>query len=136
MAVVDASVIISAILPDDVHHQASKAWLDAQVNSGRQFSAPAIVLSEVAAPLSRAFNQPVLAKKIVQSLITAPFVQLVPISNTLAHRAAIIAADYQIRGCDAVYVALAEALGEELITLDKQQGERANVVVEVSHPTF
>ncbi|MFQ5433427.1 MAG: hypothetical protein ACE5FD_00980 [Anaerolineae bacterium] len=48
----------------------------------------------------------------------------------MANRAAVIAADYQIRGCDAVYVTLAEALGEALITLDKQQGERAKQVIE------
>ena len=134
MAVVDASVIISSILSGDPHHEASKAWLDALVSSGRYFSAPTILLSEVAAPLSRAYDQPELAKKVIEALSTAPFAKLVPISMALANRAAVIAADYQIRGCDAVYVALAQSLGEELITLDRQQGERAKSVVETHQP--
>ena len=134
MAVVDASVIISSLLSGDPHHEASKAWLDELVSSGRHFSAPTILLSEVAAPLSRAYDQPELAKKVIEALSTAPFAKLVPISMALANRAAVIAADYQIRGCDAVYVALAQSLGEELITLDRQQGERAKSVVETHQP--
>ena len=134
MAVVDASVIISSILSSDAHHEASKAWLGALVSSGRHFSAPTIMLSEVAAPLSRAYDQPELAKRVIQELTTAPFAKLIPISIPLANRAADIAADYQIRGCDAVYVALAQSLGEELITLDRQQGERAKSVVETHQP--
>lgn len=134
MAVVDASVIISALLPGEPYHERSKAWLDSLVNSGRRFAAPTILLSEVAAPLGRAYNRPELAKEIVKGLLAAPFAELVPVSTPIAHRAAIIAADYQIRGCDAVYVALAEILGEELITLDRQQGERASLVIQVQQP--
>lgn len=134
MAVVDASVILSAILSGDPHHEASSAWLSTLVSSGRHFSTPAILLTEVAAPLSRAYNQPELAGKVVQSLTTAPFAKLVPVSLPLASKAAAIAAEYQIRGCDAVYVALAHSLGEELITLDKQQSERAKSIVETRQP--
>ena len=134
MAVVDASVIISSILASDPHHEASKAWLDGLVSSGRHFSAPTILLSEVAAPLSRAYGQPELAKEVIQALTAAPFAKLIPISIPLANRAAVVAADYQLRGCDAVYVALAHSLGEELITLDKQQSERAKSIVETRQP--
>lgn len=134
MAVVDASVILSSILPGEPHHEASKAWLIALAGSGDHFSAPAILLSEVAAPLSRAYDQPDLAGQVVQTLAAAPFARLFPVSIPLATRAATIAADHQIRGCDAVYVALAETLGEQLITLDRQQAERAGAVVETSQP--
>jgi predicted nucleic acid-binding protein len=121
MAVVDASVILSAILPGEPDHKASKAWLDNLIQSGDQFSAPTILLSEVAAPLGRAYNQPELAKQIIKTLVNAPFINLVTVTIPLANRAAEIAADYKIRGCDSLYVALAEALNEELITLDNQQ---------------
>lgn len=134
MVVVDASVLLATILTHEPHHAASKAWLDALVTSGAYCSVPAILLSEVAAPLSRAYNQPELAKKVVQQLTAAPFIKLVPISLPLASRAAVIAAEYQLRGCDAVYVALAETLDEELITLDKQQIERAQTIISARHP--
>lgn len=128
MAVVDASVIIAAINPSDPHHEVSKRWLDDLIRSGNHCSAPTILLSEVSAPLSRAYNQPELAQKVVQTLMEAPFIKLFPVSASLAQQAAVIAATYQIRGCDAIYVALAETLDEELITLDKQQSERAKSV--------
>jgi predicted nucleic acid-binding protein len=134
MAVVDASVIISAILSSDPHHEASKAWLAALVNSGSRFSAPAILLSEVAASLSRAYGQPDLANKIVHELIIAPFANIVPVSTSLARNTAVIAIDCHIRGCDAVYVALAETLDEELITLDRQQSERARHLIRTRKP--
>jgi predicted nucleic acid-binding protein len=134
MAVVDASVILSSMLPGDPHHEASKAWLVALVAAGNHFTAPAILLSEVAAPISRAHHQPELAGQVAHSLAAAPFAGLVPATIPLASRAAAIVADYQIRGCYAVYVALAESLGEELITLDRQQIERAKAVVVTSMP--
>lgn len=134
MAVVDASVILAAILPGEPGHKASKAWLDNLIQSGGQFSAPAVLLSEVAAPLGRAYNQPQQAKQIINTLTNAPFVNLVTITIPLANRAAEIAADYKIRGCDSLYVALAEALNEELITLDNQQRERAKGLIQTNHP--
>lgn len=134
MAVVDASVILASVLPSDPNHVASKKWLDTLIQAGDQFTIPVILLSEVSAPLSRAYNQPQQAKKLVQSLINAPFANLVTITIPLANRAAVIAADYKIRGCDSIYVALAEAIGEELITLDKQQRDRASNLIQVRSP--
>lgn len=50
--------------------------------------------------------------------------------NILGHLAAELAAQHQIRGCDAIYVALAQQRGATLITLDNQQRQRVppNVV--------
>jgi predicted nucleic acid-binding protein len=134
MAVVDASVIIAAIVPGEINHQACLAWLVSLAKSGNHFSAPVIILSEIAGPLSRAQNQPSLAKRSVQTLMNAPYAKLQPVTIPLASRAAVIAADYKIRGCDSIYVALAEALNEELITLDKQQRERAKTLIRTRHP--
>ncbi|HFQ93736.1 MAG TPA: PIN domain-containing protein [Anaerolineae bacterium] len=134
MAVVDASVILAAVRTDDPHHEASKAWLDAIIAAESYFSAPVLLLGEVAAPLSRGYRQPERGKRMARRLQTASFVKLVPVTLSLASRAAVIAADYRIRGCDAVYVALAEALGEELITLDRQQRERALDIISARQP--
>jgi predicted nucleic acid-binding protein len=45
-----------------------------------------------------------------------------------------IAVDHQIRGCDAIYVALADQMKDELVTLDKQQFERGSAVVKTREP--
>jgi len=52
----------------------------------------------------------------------------------LAERAAGIAADCGIRGCDAVYVALSQEAGDELVTLDRQQLERGRTVAVTRKP--
>ena len=54
-----------------------------------------------------------------------------PVGNSLAARAAEIAIERRIRGCEAVYVALAEASGLPLLTLDRQQRERSAGLVAV-----
>ncbi len=134
MAVVDASVLLPALALVDTHHEVCKSWLDQLIHSKKQFSAPSIILAEVAAPIGRMYNQPQLAETLVQKLMLASYANLIPVTIPLARRAAIIGTNYKIRGCDAIYVALAEMLDEELITLDKQQGERAKTLIQVNHP--
>jgi predicted nucleic acid-binding protein len=57
-------------------------------------------------------------------------VKIVDLSVSLATKAAQIASECRVRGCDAVYLALAEQLSESLVTLDKQQHERGGAVVQ------
>jgi predicted nucleic acid-binding protein len=46
------------------------------------------------------------------------------VDDALGLLAAELAAQYQIRGCDAVYVALAQQRGATMVTLDGQQWKR------------
>lgn len=48
---------------------------------------------------------------------------------------ALLAAECRLRGCDAIYAALARQEGMPLITWDEQQRERAAPVVETLTPT-
>jgi predicted nucleic acid-binding protein len=57
------------------------------------------------------------------------------VSSAMAERAAEIAAAYPVRGCDAIYLALAEHLNDCLVTLDVQQLERGAEVVATRKPT-
>jgi predicted nucleic acid-binding protein len=52
-------------------------------------------------------------------------IQFVPIDATVTQDAAEIAADRALRGADAVYVAVARRYGCALVTLDREQRERA-----------
>jgi len=61
-------------------------------------------------------------------------VQLLPVTPALASRAAGIAANHRIRGCEAIYVALADQLDDYLVTWDQQQLERAAAIVNVHPP--
>lgn len=134
MAVIDASVAVALVNARERENAACWAWFEQARLAEEPILAPAIVLAEVAAALSRGVGDPALAHRVVHHLAHAGLVELVPVTLALAEQAASIAADHRIRGCDAVYVALAGELGEPLVTLDRQQLERGAAVVTVCTP--
>jgi predicted nucleic acid-binding protein len=134
MAVIDASVYVALVNAGEKAHASSWAWFEQAGATNESIVAPAILLSEVAAAISRGVGDVALAHRIVGRLKDAGVIELIPVSLALAEQAAKIAADYRIRGCDAIYVTIAEQLGESLVTLDRQQLERASAIVEVRRP--
>ena len=135
MAVIDASVYVALINAQEPEHAASWAWFEAAREAREPLAAPVILLAEVAAALSRGVGDPPqLALQVVRQLEGASVIELVPVTPPLASRAAAIAASQRIRGCDAIYVALAEQMGARLVTLDAQQLERAAAIVETRRP--
>jgi predicted nucleic acid-binding protein len=66
------------------------------------------------------------------AVLALPRVQRHPLSDALADRAASLAARCKLRGADAVYVALAEALDQPLITLDQEILDRSARVIGIS----
>jgi len=134
MPVVDASVYVSLVNTHEEHHARSWSWFKEAQENGESVLAPAILLSEVATALSRGVGDSKLAKRIVANLKSAGLIELIPVTISLADLAATIAADNQIRGCDAIYVATAREYNEPLITLDQQQLDRASSVVQTLEP--
>ncbi|MCW5851652.1 MAG: type II toxin-antitoxin system VapC family toxin [Anaerolineae bacterium] len=134
MPVVDASVYVAYAYAKDIAHTQSQAWMTSAVATGQPLVAPTTFLAEVAGAISRNSGRPRLARSVVQQLLQAGLVSLMPVTEALAERAAEIAGDYKIKGADAVYVALAEHLGDELVTLDQEQLQRGGVVVTTRQP--
>ena len=133
MPVIDASVYIALINAHEKEHALSWAWFEAVQVARLPVLAPVILLPEIAAALSRGTRDSQLANQVVRQLEHSGVVQLVPVTPALASRAAAIAADHRIRGCDAIYVALAEQLDDDLVTWDQQQLDRAAAIV-ATHP--
>ncbi|MCA9871279.1 MAG: PIN domain-containing protein [Anaerolineae bacterium] len=134
MAVIDTSVYVTLINPNETAHEAAWAWYVNAIREGEPLVAPAIILPEVAAALSRGVDDRDLAHRAADRLLRSRTVELVPVSLALAQQAAAIAADHRIRGCDAIFVALAQYRADVLITLDRQQLERGSAVVTVRSP--
>ena len=124
MYVIDASVHIADARPQEPHHAEARALLAQVAAEDLPVLLPEIVLAEIAAGISRGTGQIALAQRLTGALRRVPQFQFVPVEHTLGSLAAEIAARSQIRGCDAVYVALAQQRGAVLITLDRQQRER------------
>jgi predicted nucleic acid-binding protein len=133
MAVIDASIYVAWMNANEPEHASSWAWLMAARSRREPLVAPVILLAEVGSALSRGLGEAQLAQQTVEQLEHSGLIELVPVTLPLARRAAAIAAKYRIRGCDAIYVALAEQRGEELVSLDQQQIERAVQVVATHH---
>ena len=134
MAVIDASVYIALVNAHESDHGSSWAWFEQAKTAQEPVIAPVVLLAEVAAALSRGIGDTALAHRVVGQLLHSSVVELIPVTAALGKRAAAIAADHRIRGCDAVYAALAEQSNDHLVTLDEQQLERGAAVVTVRRP--
>jgi len=134
MAVIDASVYIALINSHEQGHASSWAWFEQAQAAHEPIAAPVILLAEVASALSRGTGDSVLAQRVVQQLKHSGVIDLIPVTLALAERAAIIAAAHRIRGCDAIYIALADQLSDCLVTLDRQQLERGAAIVTTRAP--
>ena len=134
MAVIDASVYITMLDESDLEHANCLAWFAAAAEAGEPILAPSLILSEIAAAISRGRDDSALAKEAVRLLEQSVVVQLVAVTSELAHRAATIAADQRVRGADAIYLALAQQLDEPLVTLDRQQLLRGAAIARTQRP--
>ncbi len=134
MAVIDASVYVALINAHESEHISSWAWFEHTKAAQEPVVAPVILLAEVSAAISRGVGDLALAHRVVQQLLHSNVIELIPVTVAMAEQAAAIAADHRIRGCDAVYVALAKQLNDHLITLDRQQLVRGTAVVTVRKP--
>lgn len=134
MTVVDASVWVSRLVAGDVNHAASRQWLEAYEAQGGRLVAPVILLAEVAGAISRRTNNPRLGHEAAQALQRIRALRLVAVDRRLGETAARLGADLGLRGADAVYVGLAQHLKMPLVTLDKEQQERAGRLVVTQVP--
>ena len=132
--IVDTSVWVAIFRENDVHHDASVAFLDSAVANQRYLNIPNLALAEIAGVFARQTGKARLATRTVRTLLTLPRLQRHGLDHALGDRAAALAASCKLRGADAVFVALAEALDQPLITLDREILERASRIVETDAP--
>ncbi len=134
IVVVDASVWVSRLVPQDVHHEASRRWLEQYTAQGGRVVAPALLLPEVAGAISRRTGEAALAHQAVRQLQRLSALRLISLDARLAQAAARLAADLGLRGADAAYVAAAHALKIPLLTWDDEQREQAGHLIAVRTP--
>lgn len=123
--VVDASVWVSRLVPQDTHHNASRDWFDAFTARGGRVVAPVLLLPEIAGAIARRTGAPDLARQAVHQLLRLPALRLVALDRRLGQAASQLAADLGLRGSDAVYVAIADRLKLPLLTWDNEHIEKA-----------
>jgi len=132
--VVDASVFVAAVLADEPSHSEAFAFLQTCAHREVTRLVPAIIAAEVKGPVTRRTGQPALARRLFAALRARPDFVVLPIDAAVGDEAGEIASLQGIKGCDSVYVAVARLLTIPLITLDREQRERAPEDVEVLTP--
>jgi len=132
--VVDASVLVSQLMPLDTNHNTSLFWLNQFSASGGLLVAPVFLQIEVAAAVSRRTGQPDLSKKALENLNNTNAIQFVSLDSALIQAAINIATDLQLRAGDAIYVAVASQLNIPLVSWDNEQLERASSLIQTYTP--
>ena len=131
--VLDASVWVSAVIPDDVHHETTRPWLS-RVSSTDTLVTPTLGLLETAGAVARRTGSSALARRVVNAIERLPNVVVVIPDAELWTLAVEAASGRGLRGADALYVALAHALGMPLATWDDDQRRRARRYIKTVTP--
>ncbi len=131
---VDASVFLNAFNPYELGHQESQRVLADLQERAIPMIVPTLLVTEVAAAISRGRQDESLARDYALALRRLPHLMLITLDETLACQAASAAARHQLRGSDAVYAAVALRFGSTLLTLDHEQRERLAGVLTVQTP--
>jgi len=134
MYTLDASVFVRDLSPGDPDHAICQELLEQLRVTNTRIIAPFLLLAEVAGALSREFRDPMRGRLAVELLRDLPNLTLVALDQAIAQEAAELAADYGLRGADASYVAIARRYGCRLATTDRDQRERATIVVPALTP--
>jgi len=132
--VIDASVWVSSLISQDTHHLVSTNWLSQRLAGGDTLVVPTLTLAEVAGAISRRTGVISLGRQSAEQILNAPSLRLIGLDLELSAEAAEVAANLQLRGGDAVYVAVARSLGVPLVTWDQELHVRASGFVEVVYP--
>ena len=93
MTVVDASVWVSRLIPQDRHHPASRRWFEEQAAGGDLVISPTLLLAEVTGAVARRTGHSELALQAVRTLLRLTELRLVPLDSRLGHLAAQLAAE-------------------------------------------
>jgi predicted nucleic acid-binding protein len=132
--VVDASVWISRFVPSDVHHQESRAWLEAHLSTGSALAGPRLLLVEVATAIARRTGDATLALEITRSLAGDPQLVFLDLDAALIEAACQLGAELRLRANDAIYAAEARRLAVPLYSWDDEHVERAGALRPTSAP--
>ncbi len=132
---VDASVFLNAFNPYEEGHEESRLLLARMQEQALPLIVPTLLLPEVAAAVGRGRDDTDLARRFATKLRGLPHLVLIPLDEPLALQAADVAAQYRLRGSDAVYAAVALRFGSTLVTLDREQRERVASVIPAHLPS-
>jgi predicted nucleic acid-binding protein len=131
--VLDTSVLVAATLSQEDGHRGAAALMAALDSEHPAIAVPALLIPEIMGALRRNKYPPVRVRQLVRAFRDA-HVTILPLDTALADQAGEIALLHAVKGSDSVFLALARSLALPLVTLDREQLDRAPADVEVFTP--
>lgn len=135
MLTIDASVLVAAVLDDEVAHADAARVLDVISGSETTLHEPVIAIIEVVSAVVRRTGDRALARRTARYLLRNPAVNVHLLDLPAASHASELAADLRLRAADALYAAVAHQNTCQLITLDVELIQRAGPVIDAYTPT-
>ncbi len=134
MYTIDASVHVSALNPAEPDSADSQAFLSLVRREQWLVFSPSLLLVEVAAAVSAVLGDAERAVNWATALRGLSNQVIVSLDESVAMRAASLAAMARLRGVDAVYAAVAQQYNTTLVTLDRQQLDRLPPLIQTARP--
>jgi len=104
------------------------------IHRNGQLASPSMLLTEVAASISRLTGQALQAKEAITTLNAISKIRIFPMDASLVQIAIDTATDLQLRAGDAIHVALAHQLNIPLVSWDKEQPQKASTLITTYTP--
>ncbi len=134
MYTIDASVWVNGFDQREPGHQITRQLLDVIAARRLIVVVPDLAFVEVAGAISRTRHDPQQAEAFALNMSRLPNVTSVILEAALVRQAVALAAQYGVRGADAVYAAVALQAGCTLVTLDNEQLARLAAVLPTRTP--
>jgi predicted nucleic acid-binding protein len=135
MYTLDANIFIRDLDVREPEHDSCHELLERLNLTATPIILPLLALAEVAGTVSRTHRDPIRGRLAGDLLRTLPNIILMPLDDILAEETFHLAADYALRGADALYVATARRNNTILVTLDREVYTRARPIIRVLTPT-
>lgn len=132
--VIDSSVWVSAVLPNEKAHMASAKFLRAIQDAKLDVICPDFTLIECAAAIARRTNNSSQASGLVALIRQFPRIKVVETSPELVNQAILIVQERKLRAGDAVHLAASQIFKAQLVTLDEELIDKSGLVNKVVKP--
>lgn len=126
MLTVDANVWVAAFDPRDGFHRSSVVFLDAAIDLGEGFLAPAFLPVEVGCAVARRFGDADQGVRAGEALLGNPALVLDALTPDFLEAAVRLGTMLRLRAADALYAAVAQRSGTRLVTWDRELVQRAS----------
>ncbi len=135
MYTLDASVWLREATPIDPAYHTCHALLAALLARAAPLYEPWLLLAEIGGSVSRLLRDPIRSRLYTEIVRTFPNTTFVALDEPLARETSDLAADYFLRGADALYAAVARRHGCVLISLDAEHHQRLGAILTILTPT-